>query len=141
MITVMGLIMLGIFQPKLFLKEIRFQYNAKPLGYVGSVLVGITYAAGWTPCIGPILTAVLALGVSNPNQAVLYTGAYTLGFAIPFFTMAFFVGKMKWVQRFSSGMMKIGGVVMILTAILLYTDRMTAITIFLIGKFGGFTGF
>jgi cytochrome c-type biogenesis protein len=141
LIAVMGLVMMGIFQPKLFTKEMRYQYHTKPVGYMGSILVGITYAAGWTPCIGPILASVLALGVSNPSQAVFYTAAYTLGFAIPFFIMAFFIGKMRWIHKYSSLMMKLGGALMLLTALLLYTDRMTVITIFLIDKFGGFTGF
>lgn len=141
LVTAMGLVMLGLFQPKFLMKEIRFQYDAKPVGYIGSILVGITYAAGWTPCVGPILASVLALGVSNPSQALMYTSAYTLGFAIPFFIMAFFIGKIKWIQKYSGLMMKTGGALMMLTGVLLYTDKMTAITIFLIDKFGGFTGF
>ncbi len=141
MIAVMGLIMLGIWTPKLLMKEARFEFKNKPAGYLGSVLVGITYAAGWTPCVGPILGAVLALGVSNPNQAMLYTAAYTLGFAIPFFMMAFFIGKIKWMLTYSSLIMKIGGALMILTGILLYTDQMTKITVYLIKIYGGFIGF
>lgn len=141
LVIVMGLVMLGFLQPKFLMKEVRFQYNAKPVGYLGSILVGITYAAGWTPCVGPILASVLALGVSNPGQSVLYTGAYTVGFALPFFIMAFFIGKMKWILKYSSLMMKIGGALMILTGVLLYTDKMTTITIFLIDLYGGFTGF
>ncbi|HEY0829331.1 MAG TPA: cytochrome c biogenesis protein CcdA, partial [Bacilli bacterium] len=109
MIAVMGLIMLGIWNPKLLMKEARFDFKNKPTGYLGSILVGITYAAGWTPCVGPILGAVLALGVSNPNYAMLYTVSYTLGFAIPFFLMAFFIGKLKWVLTYSNLIMKIGG--------------------------------
>lgn len=140
-VIVMGLMMLGIFTPKLLMKGLRFELKSKPTGYLGSVLVGITYAAGWTPCVGPILGAVLALGASNPNQALLYTAAYTLGFAIPFFIMAFFLGKMKWLLKYSNPLMKVGGGLMVVTGILLYTDQMTKITIYLIELYGGFTGF
>lgn len=55
--------------------------------------------------------------------------------------MAFFISKMKWILKYSSAMMKIGGGMMILTGILLYTDKMTKITVWLIGLYGGFTGF
>lgn len=88
-VMIMGLIMLGVFTPKLLMKSVRLEWKKRPLGFFGSVLVGITYAAGWTPCVGPILAGVLALGVSNPGEALGYTLAYTLGFAIPFFIMAF----------------------------------------------------
>jgi cytochrome c-type biogenesis protein len=137
----MGLVMLGIFQPQWMMKERRHHFEKKPVGYAGSVLIGITYAAGWTPCVGPILAAILALGVTSPGQALWYITAYSLGFAIPFFIMAFFIGKVKWILKYSSLMMKIGGGMMILTGILLYTDQMTKITTVLIRMFGGFTGF
>ncbi|MCA4756020.1 sulfite exporter TauE/SafE family protein [Mycolicibacterium fortuitum] len=141
MIIVMGLMMLGIFKPSVLMKDIRFEWNKKPVGYLGSILVGVTYAAGWTPCVGPILTAVLALGVTNPSEALIYTFSYTLGFAIPFFIMAFFLGRMKWILKYSNRLMKIGGALMVLTGVLLYTNQMTQITIFFIDLYGGFTGF
>lgn len=141
MVAVMGLVMLGVFTPKFLMKDARVTFKNKPVGYFGSVLVGITYAAGWTPCVGPILSAVIMLGVANPNQAIIYTVAYTIGFAIPFFVMAFFIGRLKSILKYSGILMKIGGALMVLTGILLYTDQMTKITIFLIQLFGGFTGF
>lgn len=141
LIFCMGLIMLGLFKPQLIMKDKRFTIKHKPVGYLGSILIGIIYAAGWTPCVGPILTAILTLGISNPEHAVIYVSAYTLGFAIPFFIMAFFIGKIKSFAKYSGLMMKFGGVMMILVGILLYTDQMTRITIWLIQLYGGFTGF
>ncbi|ETT40476.1 MULTISPECIES: cytochrome c biogenesis CcdA family protein [Paenibacillus] len=141
MIVVMGLMMVGLFKPSILMKDLRFEWNKRPVGYLGSVLVGVTYAAGWTPCVGPILTAVLALGFTNPSEALIYTFSYTLGFAIPFFIMAFFLGRTKWILKHSNRLMKIGGALMVLTGVLLYTDQMTKITIFFIELYGGFTGF
>lgn len=141
LVAVMGLIMIGLFKPGLFMREKRFHFQNRPLGYIGSILVGITYAAGWTPCVGPILTAILAVGVTRPEQALIYTLFYSLGFALPFFAMAFFIGKLKWMMRYSNMAMKIGGGLMVLTGILLYTGQMSKITIFLIQLYGGFTGF
>ena len=80
------------------------------------------------------------LGATNPEGALLYITAYTLGFAVPFFVMAF-LGKVKWIVTYANVMMKIGGGMMIVTGILLYTNQMTKITAFFIHSFGGFTGF
>ena len=51
MIVVMGLMMVGLFKPSILMKDLRFEWNKKPIGYLGSVLVGVTYAAGWTPVL------------------------------------------------------------------------------------------
>ncbi|MGF9713888.1 cytochrome c biogenesis protein CcdA [Paenibacillus sp. JMULE4] len=141
LIVVMGLTMVGIFKPTWMLKEKRVQLNSRPVGYVGSFLVGITYAAGWTPCIGPILTTIMTLGVTNPEQSVYYLTAYMIGFAVPFFIMSFFISQIKIFLKYSALMMKIGGGMMVVVGILLYTDQMTKITIFFIRLYGGFTGF
>ncbi|WP_243521502.1 cytochrome c biogenesis CcdA family protein [Bacillus pseudomycoides] len=140
-IIVMGLFMTGLIQPKWLMSEKKFHYKSKSTGYIRSIFVGMTYAAGWTPCVGPIFSAVLMLGATNPDEALLYITAYTLGFAVPFFVMAFFIGKVKWIVTYASAMMKIGGSMMILTGILLYTNQMTKITAFFIRLFDGFTGF
>ena len=103
----MGLFMTGLFQPKWLMAEKKVQYRSKSTGYIRSVLVGMTYAAGWTPCVGPIFSAVLMLGATNPESALLYITAYTLGFAVPFFVMAFFIGKVKWIVTYANVMMKI----------------------------------
>jgi cytochrome c-type biogenesis protein len=139
LIFVFGLIMIGIFKPQLLMKERRIQLQKKPAGYFGSCVVGITYAAGWTPCIGPILSAVITLGVAAPTKAFIYVAAYTLGFIIPFFVLAFFIGKIKWLQLHSQLFMRVGGGIMVLTGILLYTGQLTQITIVLIRLYGGFT--
>lgn len=131
LIFVMGLFLLGIFQPQWLMRERKIQWRLKPAGYVGSVLIGMGFAAGWSPCIGPILSAILALAATNPDSWFPLISAYSLGFAIPFFVLAFFIGSTRWILRYSSRIMKIGGVLMIVMAILLYTDQMTKITIWL----------
>jgi cytochrome c-type biogenesis protein len=141
LIVIMGLFMLGWFKPAFFMKERRLDISWKPAGYLGSTVIGITFAAGWTPCVGPILTAVLALSASNPSQGMPLIFAYTLGFALPFLLMSFFLGQTKWILKYSTGIMKFGGGMMVLVGILLYTDKMTDITVWLISLYGGFTGF
>lgn len=141
LVIAMGLFVMGVFQPKFLMREKKWSVSRKPAGYLGTTLVGVGFAAGWTPCVGPILTSVLLLTASNPTQGLAYTTAYTLGFAIPFFIMAFFIGRTRWILKYSSKIMKIGGAVMVLTGILLYTGQMTKITTTLIDLYGGFQGF
>jgi cytochrome c-type biogenesis protein len=128
---VMGLFLLGIFQPQWLMKERKLQIPFRRAGYLGSVLVGMGFAAGWSPCVGPILSAILVLAATEPGTWFGLTFAYSLGFAIPFFIMSFFIGSTKWMLRYSNLVMKIGGALMIAIAILLYTGKLTQITIYL----------
>jgi cytochrome c-type biogenesis protein len=128
LIFVMGLFLIGVFQPQWLMKELKLSVKWKPAGYAGSVLIGIGFAAGWSPCVGPILSAILLLSTSEPGSWFALITAYSVGFAVPFFIFSFFIGTTKWILRYSSVIMKIGGAVMIVMAILLYTDRMTLIT-------------
>ncbi|NGQ96273.1 cytochrome c biogenesis protein CcdA [Brevibacillus sp. SYP-B805] len=141
LLVIFGLVMLDVFKMEWMMRTWKVDLKSRPLGLAGSVLVGITYAAGWTPCVGPILSAITVLGIAHPSSALAYTLAYTLGFAVPFFVMTFFVSKISAIVKYSERLMKVGGALMILFGILLYTDRMTDITRYLIKLYGGFTGF
>lgn len=140
-IVFFGLVVLGILNFDLLMSEKRVQFKKRPKGYIGSVLIGMGFAAGWTPCTGPILAGVIALGVSDPERGMLYMLFYVLGFSIPFLIMSMFIGKMKFLQNRSGLFMKIGGSLMIVMGILLYFDMMTKIIAFLTPFFGDFTGF
>jgi len=129
LIFLMGLFMLGIFQPQFLMKERKWQAKAKPAGYLGSLVIGVGFAAGWSPCVGPILSAILALSATEEGAWLPLMTAYSLGFAIPFLALGFFIGSTRWILRYSGILMKAGGAVMLVIAILLYTDRMTRITI------------
>ncbi|GBG12149.1 cytochrome C biogenesis protein [Paenibacillus sp. MY03] len=131
LIILMGLFLMGIFKPGLLMKERRMNLVPKRAGYLSSFVFGIGFSAGWTPCTGPVLTAILGLAASEPGTWFGLTTAYSLGFAIPFFVLAFFLGTARWILKYSAKVMKIGGGVMILMGILLFTDQMTQITIWL----------
>ena len=128
LLILIGLFLLGIFQPQFLMKEMKLKVNAKPATYFGSFLIGIGFAAGWSPCIGPIFAAIIALSVTEPGVWFGLTTMYTLGFAVPFFVMAFFLGSTKWILRYSNLIMKVGGGLLILFGILLYTGQMLRIT-------------
>lgn len=140
-IVVFGLIVIGVFKPEALMKDRRISFKNRPTGYLGSSLIGLAFAAGWTPCTGPILGIVIALAASNPSSAMIYMIAYILGFAIPFFILSFFIGKMQWIRKHNVKIVKIGGMLMIIMGIFLFFDWMTKITSFLTALFGGWTGF
>ncbi len=131
LIFVMGLFLLGIFQPQWLMRERKLQMKFRPAGHLGSLLIGMGFAAGWSPCVGPILSAILSLAATEPGTWFQMTTAYSSGFAIPFFIMSFFIGSTRWLLRYSNLIMKIGGGLMIVIAVLLYTGKMTQITIWL----------
>ncbi|WP_028399922.1 cytochrome c biogenesis CcdA family protein [Ectobacillus panaciterrae] len=140
-IVVFGLIIVGLLKPAFLMRDRKFTFKSRPSGYFGSVIIGIAFAAGWTPCTGPILAGVIALGATNPESAMMYMVAYILGFAIPFFVMSLFISKLSWIKKNSVKFVQAGGYIMILMGILLYFDGMTKITIYVTELFGGFTGF
>ncbi|WP_274651774.1 cytochrome c biogenesis CcdA family protein [Paenibacillus humicola] len=131
LIILMGLILVGVFQPRVLMKERKMDLRMKRSGYLASFVFGIGFSAGWSPCTGPILAAILMMAASQPGTWFELTTAYALGFAIPFFVLAFFIGSTRWIVRYSGIMMKVGGSVMLLMGFLLFTDQMTKITIWL----------
>ncbi len=141
LIVFFGLVILGVFTPDVLMKERRFEFQNRPAGLLGSILIGMAFAAGWTPCTGPILASVILLATSNPGSGIIYMIAYTLGFAIPFFILSFFIGKINWIKKHNVMIMKIGGVIMIIMGVMLFFDWLTKIIIFFTNLFGGFTGF
>ena len=133
LIVLMGLFLMGIFQPQMLMKERKLDVSTRPAGYLGSFIFGIGFSAGWSPCVGPILSSILLLAASKPGTWAGLTTAYSLGFAVPFFVLAFFIGSTRWILKYSNALMKIGGALMILMGVLLFTDRMYVITIWLQG--------
>ncbi|MEQ6048803.1 cytochrome c biogenesis protein CcdA [Lysinibacillus capsici] len=73
-----GLVILGFFKIDILQSEKKIHFKKRPKGYFGSVLIGMGFAAGWTPCTGPILAGVIALGVSDPGKGMLYMLFYVL---------------------------------------------------------------
>lgn len=103
LIVVFGLYMLGAFQWGPLARERRVHLQDKPVGYLGSVLVGVAFGAGWTPCIGPILGSILLFTSSQADVAlgVFLLLAYSLGLAVPFLLAALAVERfIDWFKRY-----------------------------------------
>lgn len=140
-IVIFGLIIIGLFKPEFIMKEKKLQFKNRPAGYFGTFLIGLAFAAGWTPCTGPITGAVFMLASQNPGSGVWYMLTYVLGFAIPFFILSIFITRVKWIQKYSRTITKVGGYIMIALGILLFFDGLTLIIAWLSPFFGGFLGF
>lgn len=132
----MGLLLTGWIRIPFLMQEKRFQISNRPSGYLGSAALGLAFAAGWTPCIGPALAAVLALTATNPAAGALPLLAYSLGFAIPFLAGAWGLSSFRGLVRHSETVARVGGVLMILMGFLLATNQMTRILAFFTDLFG-----
>ncbi|QKY71402.1 cytochrome c biogenesis CcdA family protein [Lentibacillus sp. CBA3610] len=132
LIIVMGLFVAGWITIPSLMKEKRYQFSKRPAGYIGTFFIGLGFAAGWTPCIGPIFGSILLLAASNPGQGVFYTIMYVIGFALPFLLLTFFLGSTKWIVRHSQVIMKVGGVIMIMMGLVLFFGLMPIISGFLL---------
>src|SRR5690625_2300221 len=119
-IIFMGLFIGGWMNLTTLMKEKRLQSTKRPVGYLGTFFLGLGFAAGWTPCIGPIFGSILILAASNPGQGLFYTFMYVIGFALPFLVLTFFLGSTKWIVKHSGIIMKFGAVIMIIMGILLF---------------------
>lgn len=102
-IIIMGLNFLGVFRLGILAREARFQSGGKPATLTGAYIMGLAFAFGWTPCIGPVLGAILGVAASR-NTVGAGAGllaVYSLGLAIPFWIAAGFSGAfMKFLARF-----------------------------------------
>ena len=134
LVLIFGLYLLGVFNLGAFARERRVHITDKPLGYLGTVVVGIAFGAGWTPCIGPILGSILTYAATQADvsRGVGLLAAYSLGLAIPFVLAAVAIERFVAVfQRMRSGMVwvsRISGGLLVVVAILMLTDYLTVIT-------------
>ncbi|MGI8842364.1 MAG: cytochrome c biogenesis CcdA family protein [Gemmatimonadaceae bacterium] len=131
LIIIFGLYLLGVLNFAFLTRERRVHIADKPMGYLGTVLVGIAFGAGWTPCIGPILGSILILTSSTAElgKGLLLLFVYSLGLAIPFLAaslaMTHFLGAYARARRYLVWVNRIGGVLLILVGLLLVTDYFT----------------
>ncbi len=126
LIIFFGLYLLGVFRLGALARDRRVHIQNKPLGYAGTVLVGVAFGAGWTPCIGPILGAILMYAGTQGSlaQGVVLLLFYSLGLAVPFLVAALAVERfIKWFQRYRQYMPLVtkvsGGILLFLGLLLL----------------------
>ncbi len=122
--VVLGFVIGGWLKIPLLLSDTRTNTTQRTTSYASSFLIGLGFAAGWTPCIGPIFSGILLLGLSTGSTPIVFLLLYILGFALPFLLASFFLGRMQNLLKHSEKLMKIGGILMIIMGILLFTGQL-----------------
>jgi cytochrome c-type biogenesis protein len=128
LIIVFGLYLAGAFQWGPFARERRVHIQDQPVGYLGSLLVGMAFGAGWSPCIGPILGSILLYtsAQTSVGQGIVLLLVYSLGLAVPFLVAALAVERfIEWFQRYRKYMplvTKLSGVFLVFVGVLLATE-------------------
>jgi len=134
LLVLLGLHVTGILHLKFLLGEKKVSIKHKPAGYVGSFLVGVAFAAGWTPCIGPILAAILAVAATEENvfHGILLLLLYSMGLGVPFIFSAFAMHRFllifnrfkKYIHVFEI----ITGIFLMVIGVLIYTNWLSRLS-------------
>jgi cytochrome c-type biogenesis protein len=134
LLIIFGLYLLGFLGLPAANREWRLHLGEKPLGYLGTVLVGVTFGAAWTPCSGPVLSYILLLAGSTGSvgEGVGLLSVYSLGLAVPFLLSAVFLQRFlrhrgritPWLPRLS----RLSGLLLVVLGTLMITGSFTALT-------------
>ena len=132
-IILFGLFKLGLFRPLVFFKEVRFNVERKKVGFIWALIIGASFAFGWTPCIGPILTGILVFAgtLDHVHQGVLLLSVYSLGLGIPFLLTALGVNQFfkffDRIKRHLGLLEKIAGGIMVIIELLIFFNKLIVI--------------
>lgn len=130
-VIILGLFVAGFLKLDFLMRERRMHIESSPAGYIGAFVIGMSFAAGWTPCIGPILGTILIYAGSQASAlyGLKLLAVYSLGLAVPFFVTAlalnFFLKYIKGLTRYMRGIMIASGVMLIIFGILLLTNQVS----------------
>ena len=136
-LIVFGLHTMGVFRLAFLETEKRVHAQRKPAGPLGAMLVGVAFAFGWTPCIGPILGGILAIAGSKNSvwEGVALLAVYSLGLGIPFLITSLainqFFGAAKRIRKYYHAIELTSGALLIVIGVLIISGQLTIITRFL----------
>jgi cytochrome c-type biogenesis protein len=139
LIIFFGLYLLGVIRIRAFEQEQRLHLDRKPLGYLGSVLVGLAFGAGWTPCIGPILGGILGLAATEADvsRGMVLLGWYSAGLAVPFLLAAYavntFLDIFQRFRRYLPLVQKASGILLLIVGVLMVSGQFTRLASWLQG--------
>ncbi len=141
LIVLMGLFMLGWWSMPALQRDWRIGQSLEGGRPTAAFLLGIAFAIGWTPCIGPILGAILALSSTHANAeaGMLYLAAYSLGLALPFLGTALFIEhfrqRVRWFSRWSRLLRALAGLVLVVMGVMVLTGQMTLFASWMLSTF------
>ncbi len=136
-VIILGLHFAGIFRLKFLDREKKIHLKKKPLGYLGTCLVGMAFGAGWTPCVGPILGAILTMAATTQDvlKGIILLTFYSAGLGLPFFLSAVILHKFfeyfKTIRKYFKVISIVGGVLLIIVGILLIAGYFSSLSGFL----------
>ena len=136
-IILLGLHLAGAFRLTPLMREKRVHLHDKPAGYLGTLGVGAAFGAGWTPCIGPVLGAILTFAASSDAfwSGVVLLGVYSLGLAVPFLLSAWAMERFLEVfarfRRFLPTVQVASGILLVVLGVLLLTGTFTILSTYL----------
>lgn len=136
-LIIFGLHTMGVFRLAFLETEKRMQSQRKPAGPLGAMLVGVAFAFGWTPCIGPILGGILAIAGSKNSisEGVTLLAVYSLGLGIPFLLTSLainqFFSATKRIRRYYHAIEVASGVLLVAIGLLIFTGQLTIIVRYL----------
>ena len=139
-ICTLSLHLIGIINLKFLNYEKRLQTNSNT-NFFSPILIGMAFAFGWTPCIGPILGSILALASTEEsiNRGIILLSFYSLGLALPFILSGYLIQKFlifsKNFKKNINLISKIGGVILLITGILILTNQLQALGYYLLNIF------
>ncbi|MGE0276044.1 MAG: cytochrome c biogenesis CcdA family protein [Nitrospiraceae bacterium] len=134
LIVLFGLYVMGILNLRFLMTEKRIHLHNRPAGYAGSVLIGATFAAGWTPCVGPVLGTMLMYASTTDTLAdgVTLLAFYSLGLGLPLFAAAMgvdrFLASFKRVRRYQKAVSAASGLFLIIFGVIIYSDSLALLT-------------
>ncbi len=140
-IIIMGLHFIGLFKIGWLNREARYHARAKPVGLLGAYGIGLAFAFGWTPCIGPVLATILTIAASQQDVArgAGLLAVYSLGLGLPFLLAAAGVGTfLGFLGKFSNHIHRVEqamGVLLVLTGLMFLTGSMQSLSYWLIEQF------
>lgn len=141
-IILFGLYLLGLLKIGFLEREHKLKAKKFSISYVTSFVFGATFAAGWSPCVGAILGAILTLAAANPGSAFGLLLAYSFGLSVPFLLAGAFIsqatGAIKKFSPFLKYFNFVAGVLLVVLGVLVFTDQLAQISNFfyLNGVFG-----
>jgi len=146
-IIVLGFFMLGIVKVPWLYGEARFEMQkARRFGGLAALVMGMAFAFGWSPCVGPILGSILMMAANSAEvgRGALLLGAYSLGLGVPFVLVAVMLGRVKpllnWLNRHALVINRVAGAVLMLLGVLILTGWIAPVVGFLsrfVPKIGG----
>ena len=138
-IAVFGVFTTGLVQLPWLERDLRFHRHIKGGSPAGAYLLGLAFGFGWTPCIGPVLGAILTVSASTASNGIVLLGLYSLGLGVPFLLSAAFTDSMarrlRSMRRAGRFLQISAGAIMILMGLAMITGRMSNLAFWLLEQF------